>query len=125
MNPMLGAQDDGQALGCHYWGRHVFAGMNRIESVQGKEKAWGPDVITVILSTVNNLGILYTDQGKLDEAEKVSSCTSRRCKDTRRHLVWRLQNIDQPFILGPSSDKCQHLKREIASLNPTPPSRYT
>jgi len=43
MNPMLGAQDDGQALGCHYWGRHVFAGMNRIESVQGKEKAWGPD----------------------------------------------------------------------------------
>jgi len=70
MNPMLGAQYDGQALGCHYWGRHVFAGMNRIETVQGKRRHGVQ--ITVILSTVNNLGILYTDQGKLDEAEKIS-----------------------------------------------------
>ncbi|KAI9854868.1 MAG: hypothetical protein M1813_000644, partial [Trichoglossum hirsutum] len=32
--------------------------------------AWGPDH-TSTLDTVNNLGLLYMDQGKLDEAEKM------------------------------------------------------
>jgi Tfp pilus assembly protein PilF len=39
-------------------------------ALQGKEKAWGP-CYTLTLATVNNLGILYADQGKLDEAEKM------------------------------------------------------
>jgi lipopolysaccharide biosynthesis regulator YciM len=39
-------------------------------ALQGKEKAWGPEH-TLTLDTVNNLGILYTDLGRLDEAEKM------------------------------------------------------
>jgi hypothetical protein len=31
---------------------------------------WGPEHI-LTLNTVNNLGILYTNQGKLDEAKKM------------------------------------------------------
>ena len=42
--------------------RHVPAGIRR------KKKAWGPDH-TSTLDTVNNLGLLYSDQGKLAEAE--------------------------------------------------------
>ena len=36
----------------------------------GNEKALGPDH-TSTLDTVNNLGILYRDQGKLAEAEQM------------------------------------------------------
>jgi tetratricopeptide (TPR) repeat protein len=39
-------------------------------ALQGNEKAWGPDH-TSTLDTVNNLGLLYKSQGKLDEAEKM------------------------------------------------------
>ena len=39
-------------------------------ALQGYEKAWGPDHIST-LGTVNNLGILYANQDKLDEAEKM------------------------------------------------------
>ncbi|RYO74329.1 hypothetical protein DL764_010854 [Monosporascus ibericus] len=39
-------------------------------AVQGKEKALGPEH-TSTLDTVNNLGLLYLDQGKLGEAEKM------------------------------------------------------
>jgi len=39
-------------------------------ALQGYEKAWGPGH-TSILITVNNLGNLYADQGKLDEAEEM------------------------------------------------------
>lgn len=37
---------------------------------QGYKKAWGPDH-TSTLNTVNNLGVLYADPGRLDEAEKM------------------------------------------------------
>ncbi|KAK7959754.1 uncharacterized protein PG986_004608 [Apiospora aurea] len=37
-------------------------------ALQGKEKAWGPDH-TSTLDTVNNLAVLYSDQGRMDEAE--------------------------------------------------------
>ncbi|SLM40977.1 beta transducin-like protein het-e4s [Lasallia pustulata] len=37
-------------------------------ALEGKEKAWGPEH-TSTLDTVNNLGILYADQGKMAEAE--------------------------------------------------------
>jgi tetratricopeptide (TPR) repeat protein len=39
-------------------------------ALQRYEKALGRDHTSTI-STVNNLGLLYTDQGKLDEAEKM------------------------------------------------------
>ncbi|SLM37471.1 kinesin light chain 1 [Lasallia pustulata] len=37
-------------------------------ALEGKEKAWGPEH-TSTLDTVNNLGVLYADQGKMAEAE--------------------------------------------------------
>ena len=42
-----------------------------LRALAGKEKAWGPDH-TSILHTVNNLGNLYLDQGKMAEC-----CRSR------------------------------------------------
>ena len=39
-------------------------------ALAGYEKALGPDH-TSTLDTVNNLGILYSDQGKLKEAEEM------------------------------------------------------
>src|SRR6266498_849419 len=39
-------------------------------ALQGYEKAWGPEH-TSTLNTVNNLGSLYADQGKLVEAEQM------------------------------------------------------
>ena len=44
-------------------------GMYR-RALDGKEKAWGPEH-TSTLSTVNNLGLLYADQGKLAKAEEM------------------------------------------------------
>jgi tetratricopeptide (TPR) repeat protein len=41
-----------------------------IRALQGCEEALGPDH-TSILDTVNNLGNLYKNQGKLAEAEKM------------------------------------------------------
>jgi len=41
-----------------------------LRAQQGFEKALGPDQ-TSKLNTVNNLGILYKNQGKLIEAEKM------------------------------------------------------
>ncbi|SLM38014.1 nb-arc and tpr domain protein [Lasallia pustulata] len=37
-------------------------------ALEGREKAWGPEH-TSTLGTVNNLGNLYKDQGKMAEAE--------------------------------------------------------
>ncbi|KUL82145.1 hypothetical protein ZTR_10702 [Talaromyces verruculosus] len=39
-------------------------------ALEGREKAWGPDH-TSTLVTINNLGLLYANQGKLAEAEKM------------------------------------------------------
>ena len=41
-----------------------------VRALAGWEKALGPDH-TSTLSTVNNLGLLYRDQGKLAEAEQM------------------------------------------------------
>lgn len=38
--------------------------------LQGYEKPWGPDH-TSTLNAFNNLGVLYADPGRLDEAEKM------------------------------------------------------
>ncbi len=39
-----------------------------LRALTGYEKAWGPEH-TSTLDTVNNLGNLYRDQGKMKEAE--------------------------------------------------------
>ena len=39
-----------------------------LRALTGYEKAWGPEH-TSTLRTVNNLGTLYKDQGKMKEAE--------------------------------------------------------
>ena len=56
---------------------YFFAGEDRQKAVkmyqralQGYEKAWGLEH-TSTLDTVNNLGLLYADLGRLDEAEKM------------------------------------------------------
>ena len=41
-----------------------------VQDLAGGEKAWGPEH-TLTLATVNNLGLLYADLGRLDEAEKM------------------------------------------------------
>ncbi|KAK5358144.1 hypothetical protein LTS03_011023 [Exophiala xenobiotica] len=41
-----------------------------VRALQGREEALGPDH-TSTLDTVNNLGLLYADEGKLAEAEKM------------------------------------------------------
>ena len=65
-----------------------------VGTVRIREGAQGPDH-TSTLDTVNNLGVLYVDQDKLDEAEKMYQ-RALQGYDTRRHLVWRfLQDIDR------------------------------
>jgi len=39
-------------------------------TLDGYEKAWGPEHISTLI-TVSNLGNIYKNQGKLDEAEKM------------------------------------------------------
>ena len=39
-------------------------------ALAGCEKAWGPEHMNT-LSTVNNLGILYAVQGRLEDAERM------------------------------------------------------
>ena len=39
-------------------------------ALEGYERTWGPEH-TSTLGTVNNLAVLYEDQGKIDEAEKM------------------------------------------------------
>jgi hypothetical protein len=41
-----------------------------VSALKGKEKAWGPEHMSTV-STVNNLGAFYSDQGKLKEAEEM------------------------------------------------------
>ena len=65
------------------WGKLQEAEAMYQRALEGYEKAWGPDHISM-LKTVNNLGNLYSDQGKLQETEPMY-CTSERWKATRRH----------------------------------------
>ncbi|OXV05922.1 hypothetical protein Egran_06309 [Elaphomyces granulatus] len=117
-------------------------------ALQGYEKALGPDH-TSTLETVNNLGILYADQGKLDEAEEMyqralqgyekafslenvaryqPALNTMWCLGelfaTQGHLHEAKEMYSRAYtgfraVLGPSSNKCQYLERRIASLDPT------
>lgn len=48
-------------------------------ALEGKEKLWGFKHIFT-LSIVNNLGLLYTNQGKMNEAEKMYQLALRGCE---------------------------------------------
>ena len=50
-----------------------------IRALRGKEKAWGVEH-TSTLGTVNNLGVLYADQGKMAEAEEMYMRALQGCK---------------------------------------------
>ena len=55
-----------------YWQNNMNPEAEKIYQrvLEGKEKAWGPKY-TSTLGTVNNLGSLYADQGKIAKAEKM------------------------------------------------------
>lgn len=38
------------------------------QALEGKEKAWGPEHAS-ILETINNLGLLYAEQGNIVDAK--------------------------------------------------------
>ena len=61
--------------------------MNQ-RALEGKDKAWGPEH-TSTLDTVNTLGILYADQGKLAEAEKIYERARRLTVRLSVPRVWR------------------------------------
>jgi len=55
-----------------------------IRALQGCEKALGPDHTSTLL-TVNNLGILYSNQGKLAEAEAMYDRALQGYEDALGH----------------------------------------
>jgi tetratricopeptide (TPR) repeat protein len=115
-------------------------------ALQGKEKALGPGHAST-LYTVNNLGTLYTSQGKLDDAEKMyqralqgyekalglenvaryrpalnTMCGLGDLFADQGHLDEAKEMYSRAYtgfqaVLGPSSNQCQYLERRIASLD--------
>jgi hypothetical protein len=63
------AADGFATLEC-FWDQHEMAEEMYIRALIGYERALGPNHIST-LNTVNNLGNLYSDQGKLGEAERM------------------------------------------------------
>ncbi|OXV08533.1 hypothetical protein Egran_03704 [Elaphomyces granulatus] len=75
-------------------------------ALQGYEKALGPENAAryrPALSTMWRLGHLFGTQGYLDKAKEMYS---------RAYTGFQA-------VLGPSSNECQQLERNIASLDPT------
>lgn len=68
--------------------------------LEGYEKALGLDH-TSTLDTVNNLGLLYKNQGKLKEAEEMLSQAL----------------VGFQTLLGPSDQKCELITQAIRSLH--------
>jgi hypothetical protein len=58
----------------------ILSFVSLVAALQGKEDALGPDH-TSTLDTVNNLGLLYANQGKLAEAEKMYIRALQRCEE--------------------------------------------
>ncbi len=63
-----------------------------LRALTEKEKAWGPER-TSTLDTVNNLGNLYSDQGKMEEAEDtylraLTGYEKTWVLITKIHLIW-------------------------------------
>jgi tetratricopeptide (TPR) repeat protein len=74
-----------------------------VRALEGYEKAWGVEH-TSTLNTVNNLGLLYADQGKMAEAEK----------------MYQQALKGYQTALGPNHAKCQRLVLAIAALGSPP-----
>lgn len=70
------------------------------QALEGKKKALGPDH-TSTLNTINNLGLLYSDQGKLKKAKKVYQ---QRLEDYKKGL-------------GPDHSKIQQLAKRLKALS--------
>ncbi|KAF2625508.1 FabD/lysophospholipase-like protein [Macroventuria anomochaeta] len=115
------------------------------DSVEGREDALGPKH-TSTLNTVNNLGLLYADQGKLAEAEKMYQRALQGYKDAlgdahvRQYIpaLNTLENVGDLYIeqgkhaeaqeayssallglqnvLGQSSERCERLQAKMHAL---------
>src|ERR1700722_2817943 len=84
VQPCAGREGEGMGTRSHIHARHRQqpheplrrsrpsrrCAENVLPCMAGFEKAWGPDH-TSTLDTVNNLGILYTHQGHLEDAERM------------------------------------------------------
>jgi hypothetical protein len=80
---------------------HQFAGLYQLNdmnteaeeiylrALRGYEKAWGVEH-TSMLNTVNNVGVLYSDQGKMEEEEEEEEeegeemCVREHCEERRK-----------------------------------------
>ena len=72
-------------------------------ALQGYEKALGLENVSRYRPALNTIWNLFTVQGHLDKANEMFS---------------RVFTCFQA-LLGPSSNECQHIKRNIASLDAT------
>jgi tetratricopeptide (TPR) repeat protein len=114
-------------------------------ALQGREKAWGPEH-TSTLDTVHNLGLLYADLGRLNEAEKMYQraldvyAKAISPKDLLTYIPalnnmwafaslresqgrvddardWYLQALlGHQKTFGPDYDKCETLRNQLALL---------
>jgi Tfp pilus assembly protein PilF len=117
-----------------------------MRALQGYEESLGPKH-TSTLNTVNNLGLLYADQGKLDQAEGMYMRALQGYEEAvgyemvARYIpaLHTMENLGDLFItqrdqagaesmykrslagyqvlFGPSSDPCQELEHKIAGLS--------
>jgi Flp pilus assembly protein TadD len=69
-------------------------------ALQGKEKAWGPEH-TSTLDTVNNLGLLYADQGKLADAR----------------VMYSKALAGYEKVVGPNHSKSQSVRERLRALD--------
>jgi tetratricopeptide (TPR) repeat protein len=69
-------------------------------ALQGYEKAWGPEH-TLTLDTVNNLGALYANQGKLLEAEQMFQRAlqgkEKACGPEHTSTLDNVNNLGAPY----------------------------
>jgi tetratricopeptide (TPR) repeat protein len=63
-----------------------------VRALRGYEKAWGAEH-TSTLVTVNNLGVLYKNQGKMVEAEEMLLRALRGYEKAVGNDHWRTQKI--------------------------------
>jgi tetratricopeptide (TPR) repeat protein len=71
---------------------YVEAEEMYMRALRGREKAWGPEH-TSTLRTVNNLGNLYADQGKMAEAEEMYARALRGYEKAVGTDHWRTRTI--------------------------------
>ena len=66
-----------------------------LRALKGKEKVWGAEH-TLTLDTVNNLAVLYYNQGKMVEAEEMYTRALEGFK--------KIYNADYPRVLSVTSN---------------------